>query len=155
MDVTVITPYRDGPLVVRGRFRLVDQDGADIEIDRETVTLCRCGRSRLRPFCDGSHKLTRFSAPSGAEDLGRLLLREAAGEVDRGDVLVHGVGHDVLVEEPRRGRLTAPQPAHPARIAAVGDRRRHLEQREVPDDRAPEPAVQAAAPDDVTDARAR
>ena len=68
MDITVITPYRDGPLVVRGPFRMVDQDGAEIEIDRETVALCRCGRSRLRPFCDGSHKLTRFSAPSGAED---------------------------------------------------------------------------------------
>ena len=28
MDITVITPYRDGPLVVRGPFRMVDQDGA-------------------------------------------------------------------------------------------------------------------------------
>jgi CDGSH-type Zn-finger protein len=64
----VITPYRDGPLVVRGPFRLVDQDGTEIDVDRETVALCRCGRSRLRPFCDGSHKLTRFSAPSGPED---------------------------------------------------------------------------------------
>jgi CDGSH-type Zn-finger protein len=69
----VITPYRDGPLVVRGPFRLVDQDGAEIEVDRETVALCRCGRSRIRPFCDGTHKLTRFSAPSGAENRQRHL----------------------------------------------------------------------------------
>jgi CDGSH-type Zn-finger protein len=67
-ETTVITPYRDGPLVVRGPVRLVDQDGREIEVDRRTIALCRCGRSRLRPFCDGSHKLTRFSAPSGAED---------------------------------------------------------------------------------------
>jgi CDGSH-type Zn-finger protein len=67
-DATVITPYRDGPLVVRGPIRLVDQDGEEIEVDRRTIALCRCGRSRLRPFCDGTHKLTRFSAPSGAED---------------------------------------------------------------------------------------
>jgi CDGSH-type Zn-finger protein len=66
-DDTVITPYRDGPLLVRGPFRLVDQDGVEIPVDRATVALCRCGRSRLRPFCDGTHKLVRFSAPSSAE----------------------------------------------------------------------------------------
>jgi CDGSH-type Zn-finger protein len=67
-EPTVITPYRDGPLVVRGPFRLVDQDGQEIAVRRETVALCRCGKSRLRPFCDGTHKLLRFSAPSSAEN---------------------------------------------------------------------------------------
>ena len=67
MDEVVITPYRDGPLLVRGPFRLQDQDGEAIEVGRETVALCRCGKSRIRPFCDGSHKLVRFQAPSGAE----------------------------------------------------------------------------------------
>ena len=71
MDEATITPYRDGPLLVRGPFRLVDQDGDEIEVDRGTVALCRCGKSRLRPFCDGSHKVVRFRAPSAAED--RLL----------------------------------------------------------------------------------
>jgi len=64
---TVITPYRDGPLLVRGPFRLETQDGEEIEVGRRTVALCRCGKSRLRPFCDGTHKLVRFSAPSEAE----------------------------------------------------------------------------------------
>ena len=64
----VITPYRDGPLLVRGAFRLVDQDGNEIDPGRATVALCRCGKSRLRPFCDGTHKLVRFRAPSGAEE---------------------------------------------------------------------------------------
>jgi CDGSH-type Zn-finger protein len=64
---TIITPYRDGPLLVRGPFRIVDQDGDEIVNDREVVALCRCGKSRLRPFCDGTHKLVRFKAPSGAE----------------------------------------------------------------------------------------
>ena len=68
---TMITPYRDGPLIVRGEFRLQDQDGQVIDVDRRTIALCRCGRSRLRPFCDGTHKLVRFSAPSGAEDRSR------------------------------------------------------------------------------------
>ena len=62
-----ITPYRDGPLLVRGRFRLQDMYGREIEVDRDTVALCRCGKSRVRPFCDGSHKLVRFQAPTGQE----------------------------------------------------------------------------------------
>jgi CDGSH-type Zn-finger protein len=66
----VITPYRDGPLLVRGPVRMTDQDGNEIVVDRETVALCRCGKSRLRPFCDGTHKLVRFRAPSGAEARG-------------------------------------------------------------------------------------
>jgi len=65
---TVITPYRDGPLLVRGRFRLEDQDGNEIEPGRETIALCRCGKSRMRPFCDGSHKLVGFQAPSAREN---------------------------------------------------------------------------------------
>ena len=65
-DVT-ITPYRDGPLLVRGDFRILDQYGNPIEAERGTVALCRCGKSRIRPFCDGTHKLVRFTAPSGAE----------------------------------------------------------------------------------------
>jgi CDGSH-type Zn-finger protein len=52
---------------VRGPFRLADQDGNEIEVGRRTVALCRCGKSRMRPFCDGTHKIIRFSAPSGVE----------------------------------------------------------------------------------------
>jgi CDGSH-type Zn-finger protein len=65
-DVT-ITPYRDGPLLVRGPVRLEDMHGREIEVDRATIALCRCGKSRSRPFCDGTHKLVRFAAPTGAE----------------------------------------------------------------------------------------
>jgi len=56
----VITPYRDGPLLVRGPIELVDSTGRRIESTRDPVALCRCGKSRLRPFCDGTHKLVRF-----------------------------------------------------------------------------------------------
>ena len=67
-EPTVITPYRDGPLVVRGAFRLVDQEGREIDVQRSTIALCRCGKSRLRPLCDGTHKQAGFKAPSDAED---------------------------------------------------------------------------------------
>ena len=67
---TKITPYRNGPYLVRGPFALVDQDGEEIEVKRGVVALCRCGRSQMRPFCDGTHKAARFRAASGAEPSG-------------------------------------------------------------------------------------
>ena len=59
-----ITPYRDGPLLVRGDFLLVDTDGNEIDPGRRTVALCRCGKSGIKPFCDGTHKRSGFAAPS-------------------------------------------------------------------------------------------
>ena len=43
-----------GPLWVRGGIPVVAADGETYEI-RNRVTLCRCGRSSNKPFCDGSH----------------------------------------------------------------------------------------------------
>jgi len=62
-----ITPYRDGPYIVRGDFVLTDQEGRTLEPRRRTIALCRCGRSQIRPFCDGTHKLIGFRAPGGPE----------------------------------------------------------------------------------------
>lgn len=62
-----VTPYRDGPYLVRGSFELTDQDGEPIACSRSTIALCRCGRSQMRPFCDGTHKLVDFRAASEAE----------------------------------------------------------------------------------------
>lgn len=63
-DPVTITPDRDGPLLVRGRVELRDQDGNVIDPGRAVIALCRCGKSRQLPFCDSSHKLARFTAPS-------------------------------------------------------------------------------------------
>ncbi|MGV0109190.1 CDGSH iron-sulfur domain-containing protein [Arthrobacter sp. CP30] len=35
-------------------------DGKELPRTRRTVALCRCGASVLKPYCDGSHKLTGF-----------------------------------------------------------------------------------------------
>jgi CDGSH-type Zn-finger protein len=59
-----LTPYRDGPYLIRGEFELIDQDGEPIDARRGTVALCRCGASRTKPFCDGTHKSIRFRASS-------------------------------------------------------------------------------------------
>jgi CDGSH-type Zn-finger protein len=63
----VITAYSDGPYLVRGSFALHGQDGREIELRRGTVALCRCGRSSMRPFCDGTHRAIGFRAPGSAE----------------------------------------------------------------------------------------
>jgi len=64
MDDASITPCEDGPLLVRGNFTLTTQDGEIIDPGRRTVALCRCGRSAIKPFCDGTHKVVGFQAPS-------------------------------------------------------------------------------------------
>jgi len=67
IDEATVVPYRDGPLIIRGAFRVLDQEGEPIGTPRATVALWRCGRSRARPFCDGSHRLTGFRASDRAE----------------------------------------------------------------------------------------
>jgi len=62
-DAVIITPYRDGPLLVRGPVQLTWADGSPIDHRHDPVALCRCGKSKLRPFCDGTHKLIGFRAP--------------------------------------------------------------------------------------------
>jgi CDGSH-type Zn-finger protein len=37
-------------------------DGTPIEAARGTVALCRCGKSAIKPFCDGTHKVINFRA---------------------------------------------------------------------------------------------
>lgn len=50
---------RDGPLWVRGGIEITGADGESYEV-RNRVTLCRCGQSRSKPFCDGTHKHVGF-----------------------------------------------------------------------------------------------
>jgi CDGSH-type Zn-finger protein len=59
-----ITVYEDGPLLLRGDFTLRTPDGEPIEGRRNVVALCRCGKSAIKPFCDGTHKEIRFKAPT-------------------------------------------------------------------------------------------
>jgi CDGSH-type Zn-finger protein len=66
-DRATITPYEDGPLLIRGDFTLQTPDGEIIEPGRGTVALCRCGKSAIKPFCDGTHKAIGFRAGTARE----------------------------------------------------------------------------------------
>ena len=69
-DPTVIRANPDGPLLVRGDFELQDETGEQIDPRRGTIALCRCDRSVLKPFCDGSHALLRRGGAARATSRG-------------------------------------------------------------------------------------
>lgn len=56
----MVTPYPDGPILIRGDVELTDVDGRPIPRSRRTAALCRCGLSSIKPFCDGTHKAAGF-----------------------------------------------------------------------------------------------
>ena len=52
-----ITVRPNGSLRVEGLIALVDVNGAEWDLTgKPAISLCRCGLSSKRPFCDGSHK---------------------------------------------------------------------------------------------------
>ena len=57
MASTKITVKDNGSLKIEGDFEIVDKTGAIYDLGgREIVSVCRCGLSQNKPFCDGSHK---------------------------------------------------------------------------------------------------
>ena len=69
MASTKITVNSNGSLKVEGDFEIVDPNGNVYGLaGREIVSFCRCGHSKNKPFCDGSHKLN-FEHEANAFDL--------------------------------------------------------------------------------------
>ena len=65
--VTILV-RQNGPLRVYGPARLVDADGNEYEVPTgEWFSLCRCGHSSRKPFCDSTHKTIDFKAESVAQ----------------------------------------------------------------------------------------
>lgn len=53
----VITLCPGGPMLVRGDVVVEDEDGVAHASRRPVSAVCRCGKSALAPWCDGTHKL--------------------------------------------------------------------------------------------------
>jgi uncharacterized Fe-S cluster protein YjdI/CDGSH-type Zn-finger protein len=59
-EETQIRPVPNGPLYVRGDIEIRDESGRTIRHDTR-MAICRCGKSRHKPFCDNTHRLVAFS----------------------------------------------------------------------------------------------
>lgn len=77
--MVTITVTKTGSLKVMGEFILKDHEGNEIPLPNagnpeKPVSLCRCGASSKKPFCDGAHSKIGFLA-------GELAQKLADGEV--------------------------------------------------------------------------
>ena len=59
----------NGPLIVQGSTELLDTVGDKYPLDRDTISLCRCGHSSNKPFCDGTHSKIGFQATEKVADM--------------------------------------------------------------------------------------
>ncbi len=65
-----ITPFNNGPLRVEGDFEICDTQGRVFGLaGRTAISLCRCGHSANKPFCDGSHARVGFQSVCEAREL--------------------------------------------------------------------------------------
>jgi CDGSH-type Zn-finger protein len=57
----VIRVLKDGPYRVEGPVRIVDAEGNEFDLTgKARISLCRCGGSTTKPFCDGTHSKIGF-----------------------------------------------------------------------------------------------
>jgi CDGSH-type Zn-finger protein len=60
----------NGPIRLEGDIVLLDQEGRAFGLSgRTAVSLCRCGQSANKPFCDGTHGKVGFVSECPARDL--------------------------------------------------------------------------------------
>jgi CDGSH-type Zn-finger protein len=63
----VITVRQNGPYRVEGAVKIIDVDGNEYDLTgKKAVSLCRCGASVTKPFCDGTHSKIGFEAAERA-----------------------------------------------------------------------------------------
>ena len=72
MDPITITVRNNGSLFISGdqmaQVRLVDHEGNEISTEgRKALSLCRCGASTNKPFCDGTHSKIGFQGARAAQ----------------------------------------------------------------------------------------
>lgn len=65
-----VTVNPNGPLRISGDFVIKDAQGRDFDLSGRTViSLCRCGHSENKPFCDGAHARAGFQSVVEARKL--------------------------------------------------------------------------------------
>jgi len=67
---TKVVCNHNGPIRIEGEFEILDPSGAAFGLaGRTVISLCRCGHSANKPFCDGSHNRMGFSDQVVAREL--------------------------------------------------------------------------------------
>jgi CDGSH-type Zn-finger protein len=67
---TKVTVNTDGSIKLEGDFEIYDPQGNQFGLaGRTVISLCRCGQSQNKPFCDGSHQRTNFRDTGVAREL--------------------------------------------------------------------------------------
>ena len=67
MPMAIIKVRQNASLLVDGEdVVLVDWNGQPYEIAKRPFSLCRCGGSTRKPFCDGAHSKIGFAAAEAA-----------------------------------------------------------------------------------------
>ena len=70
MSEVEIVCNNDGSLKVSGDFVIKDAQGNTFDLaGRKVISLCRCGQSSNKPFCDGSHNRVGFKSEIQARTL--------------------------------------------------------------------------------------
>ncbi|MBL8727509.1 MAG: CDGSH iron-sulfur domain-containing protein [Planctomycetes bacterium] len=65
-----VTVHDNGPLRLEGDLKILDASGKAFGLaGRSVVSLCRCGLSENKPFCDGQHARKGFQSSCPARDL--------------------------------------------------------------------------------------
>jgi CDGSH-type Zn-finger protein len=67
---TTITVKSNGSIRVEGDFEMLDRNGNKFDLSgRTAVSLCRCGLSKNKPFCDSAHREGNFESEIVARTL--------------------------------------------------------------------------------------
>ena len=70
---TRMTIKNNGSIRIEGDFELFDINGGKFDLaGRTAISLCRCGASKDKPFCDGSHREVGFQSEIKARALTSL-----------------------------------------------------------------------------------
>lgn len=56
---TKVEVKENGPLMVHGTLKVIDKSGKE-EVKERTTAFCRCGSSKNKPYCDGTHNEINF-----------------------------------------------------------------------------------------------
>jgi CDGSH-type Zn-finger protein len=62
----MVKGLKNGPLEISGAVTVLDYNGKEYADAGEPVYLCRCGQSKSKPYCDGSHEEVGFKAEETA-----------------------------------------------------------------------------------------